>query len=249
MINIVLLLFLIGHFLADFYFKTYKQINGTRLFNKLIKANIVYFITMLLIIIPVFNFSFIKWVIIIAFIHLVSDYVCLNIEKNRELNKKLGVKLFLFAQFIQIITIIIVTMIMFTSSSNINYVTWFELIIKTLSIDIQFILSWILAILIIIKPISITIKKLLYYYRPMLDEEEKGHPNAGALIGILERCIILIFLFMGQYTAIGFVLTAKSIARYNKIVEDPKFSEYYLLGTLLSTLLVIVVYLLVFSLI
>ncbi|WP_207719860.1 hypothetical protein [Clostridium algidicarnis] len=80
----------------------------------------------------------------------------------------------------------------------------------------------------------------------MNEDEVGGHPNAGALIGILERCIILLLLSVGQYSAIGFVLTAKSIARYNKIADDPKFSEYYLLGTLLSTMLVIVAYLLVF---
>lgn len=65
-----------------------------------------------------------------------------------------------------------------------------------------------------------------------MTNEEKGYPNAGALIGILERCIILLLLYMGQYSAIGFVPTAKSIARYNRIADDPKFSEYYLLGTL-----------------
>ena len=45
---------------------------------------------------------------------------------------------------------------------------------------------------------------------------------------------------MNQYSAIGFVLTAKSVARYDKIAKDEKFAEYYLLGTLTSTLCVIV---------
>lgn len=38
-----------------------------------------------------------------------------------------------------------------------------------------------------------------------------------------------------QYAAMGLVLTAKSIARYDKITKDERFAEYYLLGTLLST--------------
>ena len=46
---------------------------------------------------------------------------------------------------------------------------------------------------------------------------------------------MLIFISIGQYSAIGLVLTAKSIARYDKIAKDPEFAEYYLLGTLLST--------------
>ena len=34
---------------------------------------------------------------------------------------------------------------------------------------------------------------------------------------------------------------------YNKIAEDPKFGEYYLLGTLLSSMLVIAVYMLILN--
>lgn len=56
---------------------------------------------------------------------------------------------------------------------------------------------------------------------------------------------MLIFLAMNQYTAIGFVLTAKSIARYDKITKDEKFAEYYLLGTLISTLCVVICRLLI----
>ena len=34
-------------------------------------------------------------------------------------------------------------------------------------------------------------------------------------------------------------LTAKSIARYDRIAKDKDFAEYYLLGTLLSTIAVV----------
>ena len=50
-----------------------------------------------------------------------------------------------------------------------------------------------------------------------------------------------IFLSIGQYSAVGLVLTAKSIARYDKISKDQVFAEYYLLGTLLSSIVAIVV--------
>lgn len=42
-------------------------------------------------------------------------------------------------------------------------------------------------------------------------------------------------------SAVGLVLTAKSIARYDKIAKEQDFAEYYLLGTLLSTLYAIAV--------
>lgn len=50
---------------------------------------------------------------------------------------------------------------------------------------------------------------------------------------------MLFFLSIQQYSSVGFILTAKSIARYNKISEDQAFAEYYLLGTLLSTICVL----------
>ena len=115
-----------------------------------------------------------------------------------------------------------------------------------ITIDVMQVLSWLLLLLVVIQPFSITIKKVLYRYRPLISEEKGGQPNAGAFIGILERLIILLLLSVGQYAAIGFVLTAKSIARYNKIAENPEFSEYYLLGTLLSAMLVISAYLIIF---
>jgi hypothetical protein len=69
--------------------------------------------------------------------------------------------------------------------------------------------------------------------------------KAEGFIGLLERLIMLILLSINQYSAIGLVLTAKSIARYNKITENQEFAEYYLLGTLLSTVIVIGVYLII----
>ena len=77
---------------------------------------------------------------------------------------------------------------------------------------------------------------------PTDDEKHKG-----AVIGILERIIIAVLLFAGQYAAIGLVLTAKSVARYEKL-KDKEFAETYLLGTLLSTLLVVGAYLVLFKL-
>jgi len=90
---------------------------------------------------------------------------------------------------------------------------------------------------------------MLSMYKPEEDPEEINKNNdkkTGAFIGLLERIIILIFLSIGQYSAIGLVLTAKSVARYDKISKDKNFAEYYLLGTLLSTVIVIVVYFILF---
>jgi len=62
--------------------------------------------------------------------------------------------------------------------------------------------------------------------------------RAGRYIGILERYLTVIFFLLGQYTAIAFTLTAKSVARFKEL-EDADFAEQYLIGTLVSQLLAI----------
>lgn len=62
--------------------------------------------------------------------------------------------------------------------------------------------------------------------------------RAGRYIGMLERAVILSLALANAFTAVAFVLTAKSIARYRELA-DRDFAEYYLAGTLLSTLLAI----------
>lgn len=70
------------------------------------------------------------------------------------------------------------------------------------------------------------------------EENRKAHAfideaKTGKWIGILERILILVFLFLNEFSAIGFIIAIKSLARF-KLMENKVFSEYYLLGTLLS---------------
>lgn len=68
--------------------------------------------------------------------------------------------------------------------------------------------------------------------------------NTGRVIGMLERIFINSFAISGQFAAIGFILTAKGVVRYNEF-EDRAFAEYVLIGTLLSALLAMAVALVV----
>lgn len=68
------------------------------------------------------------------------------------------------------------------------------------------------------------------------------------MIGMLERIFIYSFAISGQYTAIGFILTAKGVVRYHEF-EDRAFAEYVLIGTLLSALQAMAVALIVKTLI
>lgn len=60
--------------------------------------------------------------------------------------------------------------------------------------------------------------------------------SAGRYIGILERLLTFLFILIGQWGAIGFLLAAKSVFRFGDLKEakDKKLTEYILIGTLLS---------------
>lgn len=57
--------------------------------------------------------------------------------------------------------------------------------------------------------------------------------DTGKLIGQCERVIILTFVLLNQYEAIGFLITGKSIIRFSQRDEQLK-SEYILVGTMMS---------------
>lgn len=63
-------------------------------------------------------------------------------------------------------------------------------------------------------------------------------PGAGRVIGVLERLITLTLVLLDQWGALGFVLAAKSIARF-KDLDQRLSAEYYLIGTLMSLALAV----------
>ena len=92
------------------------------------------------------------------------------------------------------------------------------------------------ALILCVKPANILIKGVFESYQIEVPVKSKKNgndlKNAGALIGSLERIIILILVLLGQYEAVGFVIAAKSLMRF-KDSEGAK-AEYVLVGTLLS---------------
>ena len=65
-------------------------------------------------------------------------------------------------------------------------------------------------------------------------------PGMGQRIGVLERCLALILGLMEAWAGLGLIVAAKSIARF-KDLEDRGFAEYYLVGTLCSVFVAIVI--------
>ena len=72
--------------------------------------------------------------------------------------------------------------------------------------------------------------------RGFSEASEPGPERVGATIGVLERLIVCALVLTGQVAAIGLVIAAKTLARFRQL-DDRRFAEYYLVGTLASTTL------------
>tara|TARA_R110000868_G_scaffold66877_2_gene198825 strand:- start:7903 stop:8601 length:699 start_codon:yes stop_codon:yes gene_type:complete len=92
------------------------------------------------------------------------------------------------------------------------------------------------AIVFVSYPSSIIMAKLLEGMSDRIELDHKSLPNAGKYIGIIERLFVLVFIILGRWEAIGLLITAKSVFRFNDLKESNsrKLTEYILIGTLLS---------------
>lgn len=243
-------IYLLIHILGDYYFQSDKLAEEkNRSMKKVLCHNLIYLLVAITLSLPVFSFGMLISAIVLSLLHAVIDLVKYGIMKKhyeRGITDRVSSISYMLDQGLHLLCI-------FGMAVGMNILRvegyppfWIRILISNAGVDLSGLLIWLVMLLLILKPANITIKRLLYAYRPKeSDELQEGHQNAGAFIGFLERLIILIFLSLGQYSAIGLVLTAKSIARYNRIAEDKEFAEYYLLGTLLSTVFVISSYLMV----
>ena len=107
--------------------------------------------------------------------------------------------------------------------------------------------SWLVAAAVAVlacwKPANIFIKLMLKHYSVNMPAENAGGFNAGALIGTIERWLILIFVCLQRYDALGLLIAAKSIIRFGD--KETEKTEYVLAGTLLSIFIAVLAGLLV----
>jgi hypothetical protein len=62
------------------------------------------------------------------------------------------------------------------------------------------------------------------------------NPRLGKVIGTLERLLIITLVATDSYAALGFIIGAKGFVRYRKLADE-RFAEYFLIGTMTSTLI------------
>lgn len=216
LIKLILLLF-IAHLLSDFIFqpqsmvdkKNEKVLNWHHVYHVIIVGVLSYMASL--------DINFWKAAIILMLFHLITD-ICKSAFQLKYPSKNF----FFIDQGIHLVLIVAVAYA-YTSLNSINFLI--DLKLKTIAIIAGFVF--------IIKPTNIIIGNLLNIFEIQISDEsndDESLPNAGKLIGIVERFLVLALILIGEFAAVGLILAAKSILRFNGAQK----SEYVLIGTLLS---------------
>ncbi|MBR3492809.1 MAG: DUF3307 domain-containing protein [Bacteroidales bacterium] len=213
----LLILQLLAHLVSDFYLQTEKSCkskadNAFKSRHLYIHALITFACAWL------FSLNVGYWwaALLIAVLHLVIDglkSVCKNLKGA-----------FFIDQLLHL-AVIVAAVMLFNKVSTIALPTW---------LPETKVLMWIVAFVFCLRPANFFIQNIFKDAKISIPDggKEDNLPNAGHVIGNVERMLTLVFVMLGQYEAIGFLLAAKSLLRFRE--TDTVKSEYVLVGTLLS---------------
>lgn len=220
-LNQLLILQLIAHFISDFTFQPERMANDKNNFgfkSKLLKWHIlITFITAWLF---SFQVNFVFGALAIAILHWFED----GIKKYIKENNTIGRYSFFIDQIIHL-TIIVSVVLLYNNYFQLNPIFNVTMNVKTLLIIGCYIF--------IAKPSNIFIKETFTAFK--IQTSSSGNddlPNAGKLIGIIERFLVFTFVILNQFEAVGFLIAAKSILRFKD--DNTIKTEYVLIGTMLS---------------
>ena len=223
------------HLLADFLFQSSAVLERKRQERKFLFLHcFIYFIVFEILLLPILQFkkAFLLGMII-SVLHFLINFIKNKLEKSFP-QRRLQIWIFSINQLIHFALLI-----------GMNYIFNLENSVSNLYLKLEgyenfkMIILYISVFSIIFEPASVFIRKLfISISSKTYPKENLEELKAGNIIGKLERIIIAILLLNNQFGVIGFVLTAKSIARF-KQMEDKNFAEKYLIGTLTSFLIVL----------
>lgn len=244
MISTGLLLLLIGHFVGDFYLQWNKMVEEKR------KSSIKYHLLHALlyaISIALFIIVFNEWWVILVIsvslgaLHFGVDYLksVINHKDHRAFLKAI---IFSIDQIIHIVLLIVASIYLtkFNYFGQVIFEQWYASAGFALSYNkvLLHILSYVFCLL----PSCVIARFVLDdVYGKKNISSENDDARSGTIIGILERVIMYTFsAFFVWYEIIPVVLAAKTFARFKRFGKSggDYFTERYIIGTLLSTMLV-----------
>ena len=237
---------LLGHIIADFYIQSAEVAEKKeKKIRWVLLHSLSYWGGMLLVMLPFLSWNVLAIATAAGLVHFVIDlgkYLYKKFRKKENQNR-LDRNTFIMDQILHLICLFSIAYFAVVMKIELTELEGVKQFFDIIQVSEEKLLSGLAAVLLIYKPADILIQKILKTYRPTSEIRDNKiitkDINAGRMIGMIERTIMLVFLAIGQYSSVGLVLTAKSIARYDRIAKDKDFAEYYLLGTLLSTIAVV----------
>ncbi|GGH28084.1 DUF3307 domain-containing protein [Sphingobacterium alkalisoli] len=228
----VFLKLLLCHILGDFVLQPKSWVAKR-------KDRIVYLflhvVTHMVLLMVFFSSDFARWwpnILLITFGHLAID--SLKIWWERMWPYK-PVLLFIVDQILHIALLVVVIIHMYGVPDQ-----WTELFFTSKS------LLYLIAFLLVTAVSPIFLRVFFSKWNQESDFYTKRKDtlmDAGMLIGIMERLIIVLFIQVNFLSGIGFLLAAKSVFRFGDLTnaKDTKFTEYILVGTLASFVIAIAI--------
>ncbi|MCU0423117.1 MAG: DUF3307 domain-containing protein [Bacteroidia bacterium] len=215
----LLIRLLLSHLLSDFVFQSDTIVKNKRWFSRymFIHLGIVFIITLLL------SYSW-KITILITFAHWLIDGIKYTIDKYFRSNTYY---LFYIDQFSHLL----VTFFLWAQLEGL----WSKIfsVVHSLLNNFNFsllIFGYVLAVW----PVGYITQLVLKGIEKSKNKDNDAKlEKGGKLIGRFERLIILTFVYLNEYAAIGFLITGKSIIRFTQKDEGLR-SEYVLVGTMMS---------------
>lgn len=221
----ILLRLIAAHAMADFILQPDSWVKK-RMEDK-IKSQYLYFHIIITGILTYLAFG--SWGTILLPVIITVSHFALDLSKSYI--KKDNTAIFLIDQALHLL-VIIICWLAYTGQFHTLYNNFIYQYNETQTVLL------VTAYLLITIPFSIIIAKLTnkWYTDVYGTNGDDSLKNAGKWIGIIERFLVLTFTIIGQYEAIGFLLAAKSVFRFNELKDsaDRKKTEYILIGTFIS---------------
>lgn len=238
-------LILLGHIIGDFYVQTDKMAEKKKNAIKYMLIHCLIYTIVMGICFYILCRRIVGVLIISSFVFL--SHLMIDLFKNKCEKKAVKYECMIFLAD-QAIHIIVLLLGVYIVKQQFGSQLESELMINGMRINVTNCVVMASAALVCWKPAAILVSSMLKMIPGTIEPanqimKEKGKienegTKIGSWIGILEREIILMLGLMEQFGAIGFVLTAKSLARFKQL-ENRSFAEKYLVGTLLSALIAI----------
>jgi hypothetical protein len=232
----ITLLLIISHLIGDFVFQTSRTAEEKKeKLSDLLKHCMLYTLIVAVVLFTSTNIrNSVIPLIIIAISHFTIDLARIYVDKKGKIRLQ---TISYFVDQALHLGIMLIIAHFFDLDSHIGGLL--EYVINIFGIEsINNSVVYILIYLVILQPTAVTVKKMLSYVSGQESNDKKEsitiqQYNVGYIIGILERIIVSTLVLQNQLAAIGLVLAAKSLARFNQL-NDREFAEKYLVGTLTS---------------